>query len=149
MPVDYLYYICEGIVKKVVDSSTVKVILPAERQCAGVCADCAGQKGSVETLAATNLKLEKGDRVKIKTKRDGRIARNAFLIFGVPLLIAGGIFVAITALVPGKHPGIAFGTAAGGFILWFFVLNRLDKYLFKKEGPSSFVIEIIGPESGR
>ena len=129
-----------GKVVKIEDSYAI-VSVDKHKECKK-CGMCAFPKNATasEFRAENGVGANVGDTVKISTSEKGKWL-GILLVFGVPLLIIGGVFA--IAFFNGWSEVLMPLIGVGAIIIWFIVLGVLDKKLKKLNAFASMIIGII------
>jgi len=129
-----------GVVVKA-DGNTATVKVDKKDECSK-CGMCLFPKGadSVEFQTENSLHANVGDKVVIKTEKDGKLL-GAILAFLVPLLLIG-VSVLLGYLVLKSEIWI-LALSVILIAVWYLVLAFIDKKLVKKLGFRPKIIEIL------
>ena len=126
-----------SIVKKTGEYAFVKVDKRAECKKCGLCA-FPKNVDSVELRAYNKIDANVGDEVIVSTNEKGKWL-SLILVFGVPLLIIGGVFA--LAFFSGWSEVMMPLIGVGAIIIWFIILGVADK---KFKMLNAFRTEITG-----
>ena len=144
----------EGAVIHVGEEGVLVRLFPAVQEKCGACGLCSRNGGStsVRTLRLPfGGSLAGGARVVVEIRRPNP-ALASFVLFFLPLILAGGGIIGGVALAPELNlPAWAVASAAGacGLALWVWIVRRVERRWKKKGVLDARIVEVLAaPEGG-